>query len=219
MKQLVFKDIRLIGFINIILVLVALAVGAMGSYYGDIFKSNAIYIVAISIGTYLIAMTLTNKDVLYNVQPLLISMPTKRFNIIVARYSTILLYIVFLITTVFLSSNISKLIFNNINESTFTLVPMIFTASLLLVLLSITIPINYYDIKKAQIANALLYMFIILFPNVYDRLGLDFINPNLLENVSKLNFNIITPVIFIISLSMYFVSMMVSKSIYAKKEF
>ena len=219
MKQLVLKDIRLIGFINIILVLVALAVGAMGAYYGDIFKSNAIYIVAISIGTYLIAMTLTNKDVLYNVQPLLISMPTKRFDIIIARYTTILFYIVFLITTVSLSSNISKLIFNNINESTFTLVPMIFTVSLLLVLLSITIPIQYYDTKKAQIVNGLLYMIIILFPNMYNRLGLDFINPKLLENVSKLNFKIVTPLVFIFSLSLYSISMLVSKVIYEKKEF
>ncbi|OLS02295.1 ABC-2 transporter permease [Tissierella creatinophila] len=219
MKHLVLKDIRIIGFINIILALVALVVGTVGVYYQDLFKSNAIYIIPILIGTYLIVMTLTNKDVLYNVQPLLISIPTKRFDIVKARYLTVFSYILFLVVTISLSSNISKLVFRNINGSPFGLIPMIFTISLLLVFLSITIPIQYYDTKKAQIINILLYMFIILFPNVYNRLGLDFINSRLLENIAQLNFKIITPIVFIISLSMYIASLFISKTLYSRKEF
>lgn len=219
MKQLVLKDIRIMGLTNVILILAALLVGSMGAYYESTFKSNAIYIVAVLIGTYLVVMTLTNKDILYNVQPLLISMPTRRFNIIVARYSTILFYMVFLIATVFLSSNISKLLFNNIKGPTFGLVPMIFAASLLLIFLSITIPIHYYDIKKAQIVNAIFYGFLVLFPNVYYKLGFDFINPGLLERLGSLNLKIITPVAFTLSLVIYLTSMLISRTIYEKKEF
>ena len=49
--------------------------------------------------------------------------------------------------------------------------------------LSINIPLQYYSPRKTQIFNGLLYAAIIIFPNVYDRLGLDFLNPALLERI------------------------------------
>ena len=224
MKNLVLKDIRLLGFLNIPLILVPLVLGSIGPRVGsNHLVPTFIYAIATLVSIYLLVIRITVNDMKSNANSLLISLPVKKFDIVRSRYISVLLYSIVIAALIFLSSNISDMlggiVFSSGNGATFSLVAVAFTLSVVIFFLSINIPLQYHSPRKTQIFNGLLYASIIIFPNIYDSLGLDFLNPELLEKILSLNLNLLAPMLLGISLVIYMVSSFVSKAIFENKEF
>lgn len=223
MINLILKDLRLLGLLNIPLLLVPLVFGFLGTRVENNFIPIVIYSLATLISIYLLVIRIAVNDMKSNANPLLISLPVTKFDIVRSRYISVLLYSIVIAALIFLSSNISimlgGLLFSSGNGVSFSLVSVAFTLSVVIIFLSINIPLQYYSPRKTQIFNALLYLSIILFPNIYDSLGLSFLNPALLDKILSLNLELIAGISLLGSLLAYTLSSFVSKAIFERKEF
>lgn len=219
MKNLVLKDMRLLGIFNLLLFAIPLALGYISTLPDKNFHALAIYIFAALVPIYLLVVRMSVNDMTSNANPLLISLPVKRFDIVRSRYISVFIYTLLISLTVFLSSNISRILFGSKNGSVFNLTSMLFTASLILVFLSINIPFQYYDARKTQISNSLFYAFLILAPNLLGKFNIDLSNNNVIQKILSLNFKLLAPGLLLISLIIYVSSLFISKSIYIRKEF
>lgn len=217
MKQLVLKDIRLLGLLNIILLAAGIFTGASNALYGDAESAPLIYALASFIGVYIVLINLANKDIKFNAKPLLLSMPVKRFDIVKARYLTVLLYILSTVGVIALSYTAISIVLKN-NKSYFTIYLILFTMAVILLFASVNLILQYIDEKKAQIFNVLLYALVLLSPRIYDRLGLNFLNVALIEKMSQVNIFFLSSLSLVISLFIYGISLFISKFIYEKKE-
>ena len=219
MKNLVLKDIRLLGVFNVFLLLVSLSLAAISVLPKTDYYAMGLYFFAILVPIYVLIIRMSVNDMTSDVDPLLISLPVKRFQIVKSRYISILIYIFLISFTVFLSSNISRLLFASNNGSIFTISGMLFAISIILLFLSINIPLQYYDPRKTQIFNALLYGFIILTPNLLSRFDISLVNNTLVQRLFSLDLKLIAPMVLIISLLIYVGSLFISNAIYRRKEF
>lgn len=219
MKNLVLKDMRLLGIFNVFLIGTPLGLAVIGANFEDINKSMTFYTMAILIPVYILVIRMSINDMQSNVNPLLISLPVKKFDIVKSRYISILIYVLIISVIVFLSSNMTKSLFSDGTGTTFNLTTMLFTTSIILLFLSVNIPFQYYDPRKTQLANALLYAFIILLPNLVRKFNLDIRANSIVKEILTLDFNLLALIFLVISLSMYTASLFVSKTIYSKKEF
>ena len=217
MKQLVLKDIRLLGFLNIILLVAGMFIGGSGAFYGEAGQSNIVYLVASFIGVYIILINLSNKDIKFNAAPFMLSLPVKRFDLVKARYITVFLYIISVLGVLFVSSSVVSMFLQS-KVSYFKVHYIFLTISLILLFASVNIPFQYFDQQKAQIFNVLLYALLLLSPRIYDILRLDFLSKGLLEKAAGLNIPLLAFIVFLISLFVYFSSIFLSKFIYERKE-
>ncbi len=219
MKNLVLKDIRLLGVFNVFLLLVSLSLAAISVLPKTDYYAMGLYFFAILVPIYVLIIRMSVNDMTSDVDPLLISLPVKRFQIVKSRYISLLIYIFLISLTVLLSSNISRLLFASNNRAIFTIIEMLFSISLILLFLSINIPLQYYDPRKTQIFNALLYGFIILTPNLLSRFDISLVNNTLVQKLFSLDLKLIAPMVLIISLLIYLGSLFISNAIYRRKEF
>ena len=223
MINLILKDIRTLGFLNIILLCFPLGLGFIGTRVGNTALATIIYSLATFLTSYILSIRISINDTNSNADPLLVSLPIKRFDIVKARYLSIFLYSLMISALIFLSSKISNavggVLISSGNGTTFSLVSIAFTLSIVFTLSSINIPLQYSNPRKTQVFNALLYAFIFLFPNIYDRLGLNFLNPELLDKILSLNLELIAGISLLGSLLAYTLSSFVSKAIFERKEF
>lgn len=218
MKQLVLKDIRLLGLLNIILLVAGMFIGGSAALYGETDQSNLTYGAASFIGVYIILINLSNQDIKFKAAPFMLSLPVKRFDLVKARYVAVFIYILSILGVFVLSSGAVS-IFLQSRASYFKLHYILLTMSLILIFAAINIPFQYFDQQKAQIFNVILYALVLLSPRIYEKLGLDFLNTDLLEKLAWLNILLFSFIVFCVSLSLYMVSMFVSKFIYKRKEF
>lgn len=219
MKNLVLKDIKLLGVFNLFLLMTSLSLAAISVLPKTDYYAMGLYFFAILVPIYVLIIRMSVNDMTSNVNPLLISLPVKKFQIVKSRYISILMYIFIISLTVFLSSNISRLLLTSNNGSIFTISGMFFAISIILLFLSINIPLQYYDPRKTQIFNALLYGFIILTPNLLSRFDIDLLNNAIVQRLLSLDLRLIAPIVLIISLLIYLGSLFISNAIYGRKEF
>ncbi|MGO1470319.1 MAG: hypothetical protein ACTHW2_09890, partial [Tissierella sp.] len=95
----------------------------------------------------------------------------------------------------------------------------LFTVSIMFLLLSVNIPLQYYDARKTQIFNALFYAALILIPNLIGRMDINLLNNRVVQKILSLDFKVLAPIVLLISLIIYVASSFISKEIYSKKEF
>ena len=219
MKNLVLKDMRLLGAYNIFFLGLALGLGVLGTIVNTDIEATLVYVFASLIPMYILVIRMSINDMTNNANPLLISLPVKRFDIVMSRYVSIFIYTFLISGLVFLSSNISRLFFDGRNGAVFNLTSMLFTASVIFIILSVNIPFQYHDARKTQIFNSVFYAAVILIPNLIGRLDIDLINNGIIQKIFNLNFKVLAPLLLLISLIIYVGSLFVSKSIYSKQEF
>lgn len=219
MKNLVLKDIKLLGVFNIFLLMTSLSLGAISVLPSNDLHAIGVYFFAILVPIYILVIRVSINDMTSKADSMLVSLPVKRFQIVKSRYISLLIYIFLISLTVLLSSNISRLLFASNNRAIFTIIEMLFSISLILLFLSINIPLQYYDPRKTQIFNALLYGFIILTPNLLSRFDISLVNNTLVQKLFSLDLKLIAPMVLIISLLIYLGSLFISNAIYRRKEF
>lgn len=219
MKNLVLKDIRLLGVFNILIGAMPVILGFISIRPGKNYEAILIYFFAVLVPVYLLVVRMSVNDMQSNANPLLISLPVKRFDIVKARYISVFIYVVLISMLVYLSSNISRYFLTSKNTTKFTISTMYFTAALIILFLSVNIPFQYFNIRNAQIFNAVFYMVLILVPSQLARFNVSVANNTLFQKLLSLDIKVLGPVLLLVSLVVYGGSSFVSKSIYEGKEF
>ncbi len=77
MKQLIVKDIRLIGIINLVIIGIGIIGGGMGVYVNAVYKSNFAYGFTMIVTLFLVNNMIIGKESKSKSDPLMISMPVK----------------------------------------------------------------------------------------------------------------------------------------------
>ncbi len=219
MKQLIMKDIRLVGILNLVIVGIGIMGGFIGLFLEENFKSNYAYAFVMIVILFLVNTSIVTKESKSRPDSLIMSLPVNKFDIIKARYLTMIIYIFGILGIIYLTSNIGKLLFSSMQGSPLDLVGILTISSIFIIFLSFYLPFQYYDSKNAQMFSSILYMIIILLPNILKNLNIDINDLGFVENLLKMDFGSIGFIVFGLGLAFYIVSTFVSKGIYEGKEF
>ena len=224
MKELIIKDFKLLKFLNIFAVLVCLFIGFLGMSFENIFKSKLIYIFITVFISYIASMFLSSYDTKANSDVVINSLPINRYSVVKSKYMFMMIYMLISCTLVFISSNMSKVLFSsNLPGVPATMLDVLLTIGLTLLFYSVYLPIYYFNIGKSQALNQVLYMLFILAPVALSRLGEKFgskiLSSNLFKYFIHLNFNLIIVIVALIGLLFYLISLNISRKIYETKEF
>ncbi len=220
MKQLVIKDIRLLRFINLFILCGGIVFGYIGVSIDHVYKSKLTYGFAMFILVYMVSIFSTQFDVKGKTDMMLNSFPVDRYDIVKSRYISMGLYILFITGIVFLSSNISKIIFRTtIGGNPASIWDILFIWGLSLIFFSIYLPFHYYNVGKAQVFNQIFYIILILLPNIIGRFGMKIEATKIFGNIIIMDLKIIALIFAGIGIMMYLVSLQISKGIYKSKEF
>ena len=220
MKQLVIKDIRLLRFINLFILCGGLFFGYVGVSIDHVYKSKLVYGFAMFIMVYVVSMFSTQYDVKGKADMMLNSFPVDRYDIVKSKYISMGLYILFITGIVFLSSNISKIIFSTTTVGNpATIWDVLFILGLSLIFFSIYLPFHYYNVGKAQAFNQIFYIILILLPNIISRFGRKFENAEIFQNIINMDWKILILLFAGVGIIMYLISLQISKGIYKGKEF
>ncbi|HZJ83526.1 MAG TPA: ABC-2 transporter permease [Clostridia bacterium] len=219
MKQLIIKDIRLLGFVNLIVIIVAIIGGYIGATFVESLKANFAYGFSMIVSLFLINNMISAKESKTKSDPLMISMPVNKFDIIKARYFTMIIYVSGILGTMYIVSHLSKIIFGHINGNPLDLIGISIISSIMIIFLSFHIPFQYYSLQSAQLFSVFLYLLIMLAPNIINRLNIDISSLSFIETILTMDFAIIGSILLVVALVFYFISSLVSKGIYEAKEF
>lgn len=220
MKQLVMKDVRLLKFINLIIICAGLIFGYAGVDINHVYKSKFVYGFTMFILIYMVSIFSTQHDVKWKSDMMLNSFPVNRYDIVKAKYISMGLYILFITGVVFLSSNIINIIFKGPSTGNpATIFDILFIIGLSLMFFSIYLPSYYYNAGKAQLFNQIFYIIMIILPNIIGRFSTKIEATNIFQKIISMDFNIIILMFVAIGIIMYLVSLQISKSIYKLKEF
>lgn len=220
MKQLVMKDIRLLRFINLIILCVGILSGYVGVSIDNIYKSKLIYGFAMFIMIYMVSTFSTQFDVKGKTNMMLNSFPVDRYDIVISKYISMGLYIFFITGIVFLSSNISKIILKTtIAGNPANIWDILFILGLSLMFFSMYLPFHYYNVGKAQAFNQIFYIILILLPNIIGRFGSKIESTKIFVSIISMDLKIIALMFVVVGIIVYLVSLQISKAIYKAKEF
>lgn len=220
MKSLIMKDIRLTRFMNLWMLFIGLLFGYIGTTSIIVFKSKIIYGYGIFVMVYMFSMFSFQQDEKFKSDIILNSFPFNRDDIIMARYTTTIIYLVFSAITIFIVANISINIFDDsFIGSMPTLFDILFIIGICLLFLSMYLPFQYYYMEKAQIFNSLFYALLILLPNLISKYIPKVESIKWINNLVEMDLKTITLMLVGLGIILYFISLQLSKQIYRAKEF
>lgn len=220
MKYLVIKEIKVLRFANLFILAWGLAAGLAGTMVEGIFMSKVIYGYGIFFMVFIYSMMSTQYSMKNRTDIAINSLPITRYDVVRAKYITVILYMLFGALVVFISSNIAVRIFSNsLTNSKAILQNMLLNIGLSLIFFSIYLVIQFYNIDKIQIFNAIFYMLFILAPNLLKRFIPNIVDAKWINKLSSLNLNMISLILVGIGIILYLISMQISKQIYKWKEF
>lgn len=220
MKYLVIKEIKVLRFVNIFILAWGLAAGLAGTMVEGMFMSKVIYGYGIFFMVFIYSMMSTQYSMKNRTDIVINSLPITRYDVVRAKYITVILYMLFGALVVFISSNIAVRIFpNSLTNSNAILQNMLLNIGLSLIFFSVYLVIQFYNIDKIQIFNAIFYILFILAPNLLKRFIPNIADTKWSNKLSSLNLNKISLILIGIGMILYLISMQISKQIYKCKEF
>lgn len=220
MKALVIKEIKVLRFINLFILAWGLAAGLSGTMVEGIFMSKVIYGYGIFFMVFIYSMMSTQYSMKNRTDIVINSLPITRYDVVRAKYITVILYMLFGALVVFISSNIAVRIFpNSLTNSNAILQNMLLNIGLSLIFFSVYLVFQFYNIDKIQIFNAIFYMLFILAPNLLKRFIPNIVDAKWINKLSSMNLNKISLILVGIGIILYLISMEISKQIYKWKEF
>ena len=113
MKQLVMKDIKLLGLVNLALLGTLLVGAIMGLMVDKFYIPNYVYGLVTYLIWFMINVNIGGKESKIKSDAFIMSMPVKKFDIVKSRYVTIIIYIFGSLGMMYLISNIGKSVFNS----------------------------------------------------------------------------------------------------------
>lgn len=221
------KDIKLVGLLNLIILGIAIVGGVLGVVIdGDNIPdsassliSNFVYGFVLFVIWFMINANIGGKESKIKSDAFIISMPVKKFDIVKSRYLTMIIYILGSLVIMYLTSNISKLLFSNLPGNPLELGGIAIILNIMIIYLSLYLPFQYYDLKSSQMFSGIFYMLVILSPNLIRKFNINIGNLKFLEKIMNLNSNIVGLILLAVGLTLYLISLFISKGIYEAKEF
>lgn len=219
MKHLVMRDIRLVSFMNLIVLIVGLIGGVVGLIVDRTYISSYAYGLVTYITWFMINVNIVGKESKIKSDAFIISMPVNKSDVVKARYLTMVIYIFGILGIMFLVSNIGEMLFNDMPGSPLTLLGILVIGAIMVILTSVYIPFQYYDQKSSTFFLVIIQLLVVGTPNIMERFGINIDDSNFIKAILELDFNIIGLISLGVALILYLLSLITSKSIYEAKEF
>ena len=219
MKQLVMKDMKLLGMVNFVLVGTLLIGAIIGLMVDKLYIPNYVYGLVSYIIWFMINVNIGGKESKIKSDAFIMSMPVKKFDIVKSRYLTIIIYIFGSLGIMYLISNLGKILFNSMPGRPLTLLGIFVIGATMLMLTSFYIPFHYYDEKSSPFFLVIIQLLVVGSPNIIDRFGIDIYDIAFMRKILTLDFSIVGLILLGASLILYLISLFISKGIYLAKEF
>ncbi|MDR7855432.1 ABC-2 transporter permease [Tissierella sp.] len=220
MKNLVIKDIKVLRFMNLFILVVGIVSAIIGNTVNEILKSKLIYGYGIFLMVYVSISYTTQYDIKAKSDIMLNSLSINRNDIVKARYISSILYLLFSIGVIFIATNISKYLFasNNLGNPV-KILDMLFLSGICLIFISLFLPFQYYNMEKVQIFNSIFYIILVLSPNLVSKYMPNIGTSKWFDAAMKMDFKSITYSLLGLGIILCFISLQISKQIYKTKEF
>lgn len=219
MKQLVMKDIKLVSFTNLMVLGTMLIGGVVGLIVDKTYISNYAYGLVTYVTWFMINVNIVGKELKIKSDAFIISMPVKKFDIVKARYLTMMIYIFGTLGIIYLVSNVGKILFDNMPGNPLTLLGILVIGAIMVILTSVYIPFQYYDQKNSQFFLVIIQLLVVATPNIMERFGINIVDLSFIKIILDLDFNIVGLMLLAVALTLYVISLFISKTIYEAKEF
>lgn len=220
MKQLVLKDFRVVGKIYLFLFGLCIFFSTMSMWNDNGFVAKLLYMLSIAVFVIFPHMSITGKDIKYDSYRLFNSLPITRSSLVMAKYIFVFLNIVASTLFMIIYTNLLKLsLTNTFLGNPMSFIDVFFISSLLLVFFSVNLFVTFFSIEKAQCFNQISYMLIVLIPTAGSKILMKTNLSQKLNYIATFDLNIILYFIFIFSVTLYIISMQLSKAVYQRKEF
>lgn len=214
MKTLVRKDIQLMGFNNILIIMLGTLYGFMIilSNEADLTQSGSllsgILLISIPLSS-IIREERKTKDIVLKSLPIDIS------NIVLSRYITIFIYILFIFGITFLSSFIFSFSYDiPVIGKMISISDLLFNIIIIMIFISIILPFQYLKRKTSSIINIIIYFILIIIPIIISKTNSNITMEKIFKYIGNIRF-IVNPIIFILlGIGIYFLSFQISTKIY-----
>lgn len=220
MKYLVMKDIKILRFVHLFMFSWGIGAGIIGIFIDNIIISKVVYGYGTIVMVYFFLMMLSRYDTKTKTDIIINSFPVTRGSIVKARYIVTILYIIFSVGIVFISSNIGIRLFGNRTMGTSaTIFDMAFITGMSLIFFALYLVFQYYNIGKLEAYNQIFIMIIAIGPSLLGKYGPKVEDIKWINKLAKMDLKFIPLVLIGFGIILYLLSLQISKQIYKGKEF
>lgn len=219
MFNLLKKDFILSLKVNIIIIIFICFLSKVGLFSMDnALAVNPIYIFCLVMMVFILMNYCIGYDDKKGIQVILNSLPIKRSDFVKAKYIILVVFILVNSIVFLLFTNIIKVICNNAEGSAINILDIIISIDILLIFYSIYY-LLYFRLDDSRRFNSILWMLIMILPNIIvTKFNVPRVE-NILANVEISNLYRTNIFILIFSIVIYYISFLLSKYIYSKREF
>lgn len=220
MINLIKKDLKLSGKINIFIVVYALFIATMGLSMPVQTISTLLYILGMIILIFVAVIYTNGYDDKYKSEVVLNSFPIDRKDIVKGKYLMLIIFIIIGCSSVIIFTNVISLMgIVGVNNRTAGIWDAILVTNISLIFYSIYYPFYFRIGEGLRSFNIILWMLMAIGPAIINRLVNSLERLGYLEKILSINLNRINIYLLIFSIGIYYISMQISKSIYINKEF
>jgi len=212
----------MLGIVNWIVAIIGGTFALTGLSIDNIFKSKIFYPFLAFAMVYFVSIWISQKDLKNKGDILLNSLPINRKDIVEGRYLSIFTYILLITIYIFTISHIATILTKDIFPgATMSGLSLLLVIGLSLIIFSIYLPFQYYNIGKIQVFNQIFYILLIILPTILGRYLDKIMTSRLLIYFMNLNLSLNGIILIILGLGivLYLISIQVSIIIYKHKEF
>ncbi|MEA4825040.1 MAG: ABC-2 transporter permease [Clostridium sp.] len=219
MFNLVLKDFKLISKYNIFIAIYGLILSLSGLKMGS--NPGLLYVISIIIITYISVLYSNGYDDKYKIHVSLNSMPIIRKEVVMAKYTSFILQLIFTSGIIIIFTLFLNLIGIKAAARTANIWDLIVSFNILGLFYTFYFPLYYkYDYNKLRIFNMGIYFLILIMPGYIPKLLKYDVGTKLINWVLSINnMNTIQLIILAIVFILLIISYILSSQIYSKKEF
>ncbi|MCY6370886.1 ABC-2 transporter permease [Clostridium ganghwense] len=219
MFNLILKDVTVTKKTNIILVVYAVILSVIGLKMPE--ASGFLYIMSIFMIAYITILTANSYDEKYKFHISLNSLPINKKDIVLSKYLSLVVYVIFYSMVVILLTNILYSLGFKSSGRAATIWDLIVSFNILGIFYSIYYPLYYkFEGSKLRIFSFILYILVIVSPGYVVKLIKTTNGQHILYLLSKINnINTLHLSFFVVVLIIMFISIQISTKIYSNKEF
>lgn len=221
MLNVILKDLRMLRKNIIIAILFGMTWSGTGVMSKDVFLSMVLQSTSILFIIFFAVISIINYDEKANADIMFNSFPINKSELVLAKYISTIVIMIFSCIFIYLFTNILHLIPSTPTSRAYplNLGLIIFTIGISLTYHSVYFPLHYYSIGKAKAINTILYFILILIPSIAKKVLGKVVDEGMLNKILDIDWMLLTITLLIASLILYTVSYNISKQIYTKKQF
>ena len=219
MRALILKDFLLSKKIIWIVSLFIIFWGGLGTFVNPEIGS-IIYIYLAFFIAYYCTIMLFGFDEKVDSDTFINSLPVKRRDVVISRYVFIFIYSILVCFSILaISKSINLTPFKGISMGRyFSPIEIITAMTIIMGFMSVYLPFNYFSIGKVKAFNQIFYLFLIIVPGILFRFVSEKSLKVFTDFLQGLNSYTIIMLIILITLILYFSSMLFSMRIYRIKD-